>query len=174
MKKLKAKFILFSLLAITATSFLTSCEQSTFVDLPDPAMDETSISSRNSRTLAGSNAIVPNLCDEMIFNSILQACKGNFEREEEGGYSVQLTEADLSTVVYNTIANAESFRIPVNTTLSAQDVQEIFCVSGTICNLGAYTFTQREIAVNILSASDISTPPSACFELLSGYSVCVN
>ncbi len=177
MKTLKAKFILFSLLAFAATSFLTSCEQPHLVDFETPTEEE-GVEFRDGRIRhidgTGSNGALPlPLGDEVIFNTLLDAVSGNFVVGAPGKFLVELSANDTGTSVYDAVMDAESVTIAGNVSISAIQASEIFCVPGLPCIQNAYTFLPTKI--------EFTAPPSelnvggvdSCFQLRPGYWVCM-
>jgi len=171
MKTFKAKFILFSLLAIIAASFLTSCEQSELVELTEPVGNEVPTLRRDGNmsiaTLNNHIAVTSAVSNEAIFATILEASKGKLI-QNRGGYIIKLTEDDLGTVVYNAIRNTETLVLGESITISATETAEIFCMDGVDCLVGTYTFPPSKFELNtFINTSDI------CFELRPGYRVCI-
>jgi len=116
MKTLKIKAILFSLLAIIATAFITSCSQMSIED------------------------VTPELTDEAIFRAVLDASKGKIQGNIDN-YVIQLSEADLAPAVYEALMAKGTLIINQGFTISAEDVAEIFCLPNGECALsGAYVF----------------------------------
>jgi len=172
MKTLKAKFILFSLMAITTTLFLTSCEQSELVEIPESIeatllSDDTKLTDR-SRDLVLLSAIN----DKAIFEAILEASKGKFSVSSlNGRYNATLTKQDLGRAVYSAFMAAESLSIEEALIVSPADAKEIFCILNIPCITGVpYTFEPFEVELIGFSSSNIN---SVCFELRPNYWICV-
>jgi len=169
MKTVKAKFVLFSLSAILAASFLTSCEQSELVDLTEPIGNEAPVF-RTDVDLSYELSDKSKLTNEVIFNTILEASKGKLT-QNDGIYTIELTERDLGTATYNAIRNMEMLVLKEGIHISQSEAMEIFCMRGTNCIVGAYTFSPSEIRFNTLSDGVDST--GLFFELRPGYWVSI-
>jgi len=167
MKTVKAKFILFSLSAIFAASFLTSCEPSN-LELVEPIGSEIpTFKEDGDMSLDTSDKRV--LSHETIFNAILEASKGKLT-QNNGVYTIELTGRDLG-VTYNPLKNMEMLVLKESISISESEAMEIFCMQGTKCIAGAYTFPPSEIRLNTLSDGLNST--GLFFELRSGYWVSI-
>lgn len=126
MKILKVKSILFSLIAIVAAAFITSCGQMSIED------------------------VEPTLTDEAVFRAVLEASKGKIQGDVDN-YVIQLSEADLAPAVHQALMTRETLTINQGFTISDEDVAEIFCFPNGECALsGAYVF-QETIALNSTS-----------------------
>jgi len=147
MKTLKVKSILFSLLAIVATAFVTSCGQMSIED------------------------VEPTLTDEAVFRAVLDASKGKLTQDVDS-YIIQLSPDDLDTNVYEALMGKETLTISEGFTISAEDVAEIFCFPNSECFMsGAYTFPQTTIDLG--STPESVESRCWCFRAPSGGWICI-
>lgn len=175
MKTLKAKFIFFSLSAIIAALFLSSCEQSELVEISEPISNEATVLSDGAKLSdrsRGDVVLLSAMNDKVIFEAILEASKGKFTAGNlNGRYNATLTRQDLGRVVYSALMEAESLTIEETLTISAADAEEIFCIPNIPCLSGVpYTFQPFEVEIVGFASSTIN---SLCFELRPNYWVCV-
>jgi len=139
MKTLKVKSIFFSLLAIMMVSvFLTSCEQAIV------------------------EQVEPTLTNDAVLKAVLDASKGKLT-EDAGTYVIQLSQDDLSVDIYDAIMDKQGLTVTEGFTISAQDVEEIFCLSGNECPIqGEQVLSYQEIA---LGASAGVTNRNTCIPI---------
>ena len=146
MKTLKVKSILFSLLAIVATAFITSCSQ------------------------MGVDDVAPTLTDEVVFRAVLDASKGKLVQDGDT-YMIQLSQDDVAADVYEALMSKEALTLGESFTISAEDVAEIFCLPNGECTMsGAYTFGQTTI--NLGATPDRVESRCWCFWLPNGTEIC--
>jgi len=170
MKTFKAKFILFSLLAVTTTLFLTSCEESSLA-IMEPLNDDIAIATTNVDvfpTAEEDNLVSTATGNERIFRAILEASKGKFSLNLPDRYEVELTEKDLGEVMYNRITNMTVLQLNESITISEEEAQDIFCVPDLPCTEGAYTFPASGISLNTLKNKKDAR---LYFRLRSNYSI---
>jgi len=169
MKTIKAKFILFSLLAVTTTLFLTSCEESS-LSIMEPLNDEIAVANSNVDLFSmqeSTNSTSLDADNGRIFRAVLEASKGKFSSNSPyRGYSVELTEKDLGEAVYNRITNMTVLRIKEDITISTEEARDIFCVPDLPCTEEAYTFPTSTISLNTLKKD-----ARLYFRLRSNYSI---
>ena len=146
MKTLKVKAILFSLLAIVATAFITSCSQMSVDD------------------------VEPTLTDEAVFRAILDASKGKLAVHGDA-YMAQLSPDDFEAVVQEALMSRGKLIINEGFTISAEDVQDIFCVPNADCGFSeAYTFLQTTIQFE--NPDDVGFRGGFCVQVRPGYWIC--
>lgn len=147
MKTLKVKSIFFSLLAIVAAAFITSCSQ---MDVED---------------------VTPTMTDEAVFRAVLDASKDKLTQDGDT-YTIQLSQDDLEVAIYEALMSKETLAISEGFTISAEDAQAIFCMPNADCGFsGAYAFGQTTIELG--AASDNVALRGWCFEVRPGYWICM-